>query len=242
MNLVFRISTRIRAAAPIPRGFLPIPGLEHLGLIYEQKVVSNPEEFNTILATITDRRFAARGCEFQPYALTAEEQAIAENGIQILTERREADELRQAQEAAAAAAALAAEAADSESAPEESEPETPEGSEPESSEGNKPEEQEQESSEPEGDADKGEGEAEADVPGEPEQPEQPEQPEPPEQPEQPEQPTDPAPGKFRLDGKAIFMGEERVAGLYGENNQLRVLSQFSDLRQEIEAWLTPSPL
>lgn len=226
MNLVFRISTRIRAAAPTPRGFLPIPGLENLGLIYEQKIVSTPEEFNSILATISDKRFASRGCEFQPYALTAEESAIAEKGLQILTERREAEAARQAAEAAAAeeaeAAAAAAEA--SESAPEESQPETSELDADESSE---PEEQEPEGSDPEGDADNGEGETEADASGEPDGATTP----------------DGAPDKFRLDGKAIFMGEERVAGLFGEDSQLRVLAQFIDLKPEIKAWLdSPSPL
>jgi hypothetical protein len=51
------------------------------------------------------------------------------------------------------------------------------------------------------------------------------------------------PVKFRLDGKGIFVGEERVAGLFGEAKQLRVLAAHDALRPEIEAWLltlTPS--
>lgn len=45
-----------------------------------------------------------------------------------------------------------------------------------------------------------------------------------------------APPKFRLEGKKIFVGQERVAGLYGEEKQLRVFKE--ELRDEIEAWLT----
>lgn len=51
------------------------------------------------------------------------------------------------------------------------------------------------------------------------------------------------PSKFRLEGKGIFVGEERVAGLFGEAKQLRVLAAHDALRPEIEAWLqtlTPS--
>lgn len=49
--------------------------------------------------------------------------------------------------------------------------------------------------------------------------------------------TESEPVKFRLDGKGIFVGEERVAGLFGESKQLRVLSEHDSLRPEIEAWL-----
>lgn len=50
-----------------------------------------------------------------------------------------------------------------------------------------------------------------------------------------DQKTEAEPAKFRLDGKGIFVGEERVAGLYGEEKQLRVFKD--ELRPEIEAWL-----
>lgn len=46
-----------------------------------------------------------------------------------------------------------------------------------------------------------------------------------------------APTKFRLVDKGIFVGDTRVAGLFGEEKQLRVLSAHADLRPEIEAWL-----
>lgn len=75
MNIVFRISTRIRSCAPIPRGFGVIKGLEHLGLVLRQSVFSTPEEFNATLAEISDSRFPNRGCQFFPYALTAEDEA-----------------------------------------------------------------------------------------------------------------------------------------------------------------------
>lgn len=75
MKAVFRISTRLRNAAPIPRGFLPIKGLEHLGLIYQQRIITTPEEFNETLVAINDPRFPSRGCSFFPYLLTAEDEA-----------------------------------------------------------------------------------------------------------------------------------------------------------------------
>lgn len=109
MKAVFRISTRIRSAAPIPRGFLEIPGLEHLGLIYEQKVVTDAAEFNAILATISDRRFASRGCEFFPYMLSPEEEALADKGLRIIASREEA--AAKAYQAATAAAEAEAESA-----------------------------------------------------------------------------------------------------------------------------------
>lgn len=75
MKAVIRISTRLRSTAPIPREFHIIPGLEHLGLIYQGKIIDQPEEFNTTLATVSDRRFASRGCEFFPYILTEDDEA-----------------------------------------------------------------------------------------------------------------------------------------------------------------------
>ena len=49
-------------------------------------------------------------------------------------------------------------------------------------------------------------------------------------------PDAPAP-EFTLDDKAIIMNGERIAGLFGEDKQLRVLSAHADLRPAIEAWL-----
>ena len=43
--------------------------------------------------------------------------------------------------------------------------------------------------------------------------------------------------QFRFDGKGIFIGQERVAGLFGEAKHLRVVSAHEALRPEIEAWL-----
>jgi hypothetical protein len=51
------------------------------------------------------------------------------------------------------------------------------------------------------------------------------------------------PPAFTLDGKAILLGDERVAGLFGDDKQLRVTAAYTDLRPQIEAWLltlTPS--
>jgi hypothetical protein len=47
----------------------------------------------------------------------------------------------------------------------------------------------------------------------------------------PEHPT------FTLDDKAILLDGVRVAGLFGEDKQLRVLAAHADLRPAIEAWL-----
>jgi len=49
-----------------------------------------------------------------------------------------------------------------------------------------------------------------------------------------------APPVFRLDGRKVFNGETHVAGLYGDDNQLRVLSAHAALRPAIEAWLSTS--
>jgi hypothetical protein len=40
-----------------------------------------------------------------------------------------------------------------------------------------------------------------------------------------------------MDGTRIMLGNERVAGLFGDDKHLRVVSAFSDLRPAIEAWL-----
>lgn len=73
MKFVFRISNRLRSAQPIPRDFMPIKGIEHLGLVYQQRVIQTAEDFNASLAAINDPRFPGRGCSFFPYALTDEE-------------------------------------------------------------------------------------------------------------------------------------------------------------------------
>jgi hypothetical protein len=43
--------------------------------------------------------------------------------------------------------------------------------------------------------------------------------------------------EFTLDGKQILFGNERIAGLWGDEKQLRVLSSHNHLRPAIEAWL-----
>lgn len=70
MKFVFRIANRLRSAQPIPRDFMPIKGIEHLGLVYQQRVIQTAEDFNASLAAINDPRFPGRGCSFFPYALT----------------------------------------------------------------------------------------------------------------------------------------------------------------------------
>jgi len=42
---------------------------------------------------------------------------------------------------------------------------------------------------------------------------------------------------FRIDGQRIYSGDNHVAGLFGEKKHLRVLSEYSDLRAELEDWL-----
>ncbi len=54
-------------------------------------------------------------------------------------------------------------------------------------------------------------------------------------------PSDSPPPAFVLDDKAILLNGERVAGLYGEEKQLRVLAAHTDLRPAIEAWLATNP-
>lgn len=155
MKAVIRISTRLRSCAPIPRDFGNIAGLEHLGLIHQQKIITTPEEFNETLARVSDSRFPSRGCSFFPYLLTADDEAK-----------------------------MNAKPAPVVVAPE-PEPEAPEP-----------------------------------TPGD-----------------------DSAPPAFTLDGKAILLGDERVAGLFGDDKQLRVTAAYTDLRPQIEAWLltlTPS--
>ncbi len=43
--------------------------------------------------------------------------------------------------------------------------------------------------------------------------------------------------EFTIRERKIFAGEQHIAGLFGESDQLRVLSEFKDLKPEIEAWL-----
>ena len=177
MKFVFRISNRLRSAQPIPRDFMPIKGIEHLGLVYQQRVIETAEDFNASLAAINDPRFPGRGCSFFPYALTDEEIAKM-NGTP---------------------------------APE------PEPAQVEES----PEEPVAEWNAPQPDA---EYVVAVDPPAE-------EEPAPVETPE--------VSSKFRLVGNDIFMGEERVGGIY--ENGLRCSKGFADLRDEIEAWLNSQP-
>lgn len=78
MKLVIRISTRLSSMAPTPKGFLPIQGLEHLGLVFGQRVFTTPEEFNLAISNISDSRISPNGCKFFAYALTAEDEAKAD--------------------------------------------------------------------------------------------------------------------------------------------------------------------
>jgi hypothetical protein len=165
MKLVIRISTKIRSMAPQPRGFMPIAGLEHLGLIFEKRVFTSAEEFNAAQEQIRDPRFPNRGCEFAAYALTAEDEAkmviveavapelptYVEPAPEIVAPSPQAEELEQ--EAAAEPVA------------------------------------------------------------------------------------DTLMHEFTMDGTRIMLGNERVAGLFGDDKHLRVVSAFSDLRPAIEAWL-----
>ena len=43
--------------------------------------------------------------------------------------------------------------------------------------------------------------------------------------------------ELRMDGKSIFIGEDRVASLCGDDSHLRVLAAYSSLRPAIEDWL-----
>ena len=165
MKFVFRIANRLRSAQPIPRDFMPIKGIEHLGLVYQQRVIETPEDFNATLTTINDPRFPGRGCTFFPYALTDAE----------------------------IAAMNATPAPEPAPVVEEPAPEPP--------------------------------------PVEEQAPEEPAAPE--------ESPAEPAPAKFRLVENDIFMGEERVGGIY--ENGLRCSKGYADLREEIEAWLNTQP-
>lgn len=54
-------------------------------------------------------------------------------------------------------------------------------------------------------------------------------------------PTDGASPTFTLDGKNIMSGGVRVAGLFGDDKQLRVPSAHAALRPAIEAWLASNP-
>ena len=152
MKAVFRVSNRLRAGAPIPRDFLPIPGIEHLGLCFQQKIITDPAEFNATLALIDDPRFPRRGAVISAYILTP------------------ADEAKLTAKPVVIAPVV-----------EVSEPEPVEESAPVVSE-----------------------------------------------------------SPFRMEGKAIFLGTDRVAGLFGEGEKqhLRVSAEHADLRSEIESWLT----
>lgn len=46
---------------------------------------------------------------------------------------------------------------------------------------------------------------------------------------------------FRFEGRQIHYGEDRVAGLFGEDAQLRVRAEFAELRPAIEEWLESQP-
>jgi hypothetical protein len=155
MKAVFRVSNRLRAGAPIPRDFLPIPGIEHLGLCFQQKIITDPAEFNATLALIDDPRFPRRGAVISAYILTP------------------ADEAKLTAKPVVIAPVV-----------EVSEPEPVEESAPVVSE-----------------------------------------------------------SPFRMEGKAIFLGADRVAGLFGEGDKqhLRVAAEHADLRPELEAWLKSQP-
>jgi len=167
MKAVFRVSNRLRAGAPIPRDFLPIPGIEHLGLCFQQRIITDPAEFNATLATINDVRFPRRGAVIEPYLLTPDDEAkmTAKPVVAVVA-------------------------------------------------------------------------APVEVVSEP-------VPEPEPEPVEESITSDPAPS-FRMEGKAIFYGFDRVAGLFGEGDKqhLRVVAEHADLRLEIETWLTtitPNP-
>ena len=143
MKAVFRVSNRLRAAAPIPRDFLPIPGIEHVGLCYQQRIITDPEEFNATLAKVSDPRFPSRGAVIQPYMLTA------------------ADEAGLSAKPVPAPAPIEAPAPQS------------------------------------------------------------------------------SPDRFRMEGDDIFMGDERVGGIY--ETGFRCAKGHAELREEIEAWLNTQP-
>lgn len=46
---------------------------------------------------------------------------------------------------------------------------------------------------------------------------------------------------FRLEGKKIFNGDTHIAGLFGDEKQLRVMAAHADLRPAIEEWLAANP-
>jgi hypothetical protein len=80
---------------------MPITGLEHLGLVYQARTITTPEEFNEVFAKLRDPRFPNRGCQFFPYLLTAEDEA------KLSGDTPPSDEEIAAAEAAAAEAAAA---------------------------------------------------------------------------------------------------------------------------------------
>ena len=168
MTFVIRMSTRLRSTAPIPREFLPIAGLEYLGLIYQQRIITTPEEFNQLLARVSDKRFPSRGCEFFPYALTSEDEAKMN---------------------ATPAPAL-----------------VPDPTLPAPDDENlKTEDESTVTVDVNVDVDVNTAPDDA--------------------------------SKFFIDGKGIFMDGKRIAGLFGDDKQLRVLAEYNDLRPEIETWL-----
>jgi len=46
---------------------------------------------------------------------------------------------------------------------------------------------------------------------------------------------------FHFEGRQIHLGGDRVAGLFGEESQLRVRAEHAELRPAIEAWLESQP-
>jgi hypothetical protein len=163
MKAVFRVSNRLRAGAPIPRDFLPIPGIEHLGLCFQQKIITDPAEFNATLALIDDPRFPRRGAVISAYILTPADEAKLTAKPVVIAPVVEVSE---------------------------PEPELVEEIAP----------------------------VEESAPVVSESP-------------------------FRMEGKAIFLGADRVAGLFGEGDKqhLRVAAEHADLRPELEAWLKSQP-
>jgi hypothetical protein len=90
MKAVFRVANRLRSGAPIPRDFLPIKGIEHLGLCYRQQIITDPAEFNAMQAAIADPRFPSRGAKIEAYALTeSDEQGMA--AVELATPEADAE-------------------------------------------------------------------------------------------------------------------------------------------------------
>jgi hypothetical protein len=47
--------------------------------------------------------------------------------------------------------------------------------------------------------------------------------------------------ELRFEGRAIFLGETRVAGLFGDDNHLRVVAEFNGMRDQIETFVKSQP-